>query len=130
MKRKCQVCGTLNEISTGPCQGGCGHVFMSELVCLTCARTGRSRQVRITTQFGRRLLSMIVGDEAVYASEPQFEILKDTSAGLWLLRHSIDATHLTYYNGVPVREKSVSIVSGGRISIGRDRMFLIVTLEP
>jgi hypothetical protein len=130
MGRKCQECGTLNEISAGPCQGGCGYVFMSELVQLACKQTGRTRQIRITTQFGRRLLSMIAGDEAVYASEPQFEILKDTASGLWLLRHAAKATHPTYYDGRPVDGDLIPILTGGRISIGPDRMSLTVTLEP
>jgi hypothetical protein len=103
---------------------------MSELVQIACKRTGRARQIRITTQFGRRVLSMIADDEAIYASEPQFEILKDTASGLWLLRHAAEATHPTYYDGRPVDGDPVPILTGGRISIGPDRISLTLTLEP
>jgi hypothetical protein len=129
MGRKCQVCGTLNEVTTGPCQGGCGHVFMSELVQLASKHTGQARRIRISTRFGRRILSMIAGDDAVYASEPQFEILKDTSSASWLLRHVAAAIHPTFYDGRPVNGEAIPIQTGGRISIGPDRMILIVTLE-
>ena len=102
---------------------------MSEVVLLTSKLTGRARKVRITTRFGRRVLMMIAGDEAVYASEPQFELLKDTAVGLWLLRHVATATHPTYYDGRPVDDDLVPILTGGQISIGPNRMKLTVTLE-
>jgi hypothetical protein len=102
---------------------------MSELVTLVSKATGQNRTIRITTLLGRRVLRMIAGDEAVFASEPQFELLKDTAAGLWLLRHVATAAHPTYYDGRAVGSDPVTVFTGGLISIGADRMKMTVNLE-
>jgi hypothetical protein len=119
----------LNEITEGPCQGGCGYVLMYEQVTLLSKSTGSNRSIRITTSFGRRVLRMIAGEEAAFASELQFELRKDTVAGLWLLRHVATATHPTYYDGWAVGSDPVPVVNGGQISIGPDRMKLTLKLE-
>jgi hypothetical protein len=127
---KCQSCGTINDKAIGPCQGGCGRVFMAEAVRLAGARSGQSREFRLSTPIGRRLLELIAGDEAVYASEPQFEIIKNKAAGRWMIRHIPTAVHPTYYNGHPIEGEPVPIETGGAITIGPVRTKLNVALSP
>lgn len=125
---KCQSCGTWNDHATGPCPV-CGYIVMAGLVRLVGSRTGGSRDFRLSTRIGRRLLNLIAGEEAIYASEPQFEIIKDTVAGCWLIRHLSVAVHPTYYDGRPVGDELVPLQTGGVITIGPHRMKLDVALS-
>jgi hypothetical protein len=125
---KCQMCGDMRANLVGPCEV-CGHCMLQESVRLTDPGSGLSREFRVSTSVGRRLLEKIAGDEAIYASELQFEIVKDQRAGHWMLRHISTAVHPTYYNGHPIDGEPAILATGGVITIGPVRMKLNVVLS-
>ncbi|MFO0954020.1 MAG: hypothetical protein U0835_23275 [Isosphaeraceae bacterium] len=129
MEVKCRVCGTINHFEEGACAGGCGNVLMKQTVVLSSSATGSKRKNSISSKFGRKLLASLAGEEAVYASEPQFELIKDTAEGRWLIRHVPTAKNPTYYDGRAVGVDPVPVKAGGQISIGPDRMKLNVSFE-
>ena len=124
----CPRCGVPSKTGRGPCEV-CDYVFIAAVVVVASAATGRNQQIRISTRFGRNVLKRIGGEEAVYASDPQFDLIKDTESGHWLLCHHDTARNPTFYNGRAVGPDPVPIETGGRISIGPERLKLTVTLE-
>jgi len=90
--------------------------------------TGETMAMQITTQLGNASLRRIAGDEVQYASSPQCEIVKDETAGCWLLRHANSATNPTFLNGKLVDE-ATKITTRSVLTIGLEKMPLTITLE-
>jgi hypothetical protein len=129
MTWKCPRCGTENTPGERPCVGGCGYTRMAVRVVLTSEATGKKLRMHVSTPVGQSLLRTIADGEAAYASEPQFEIVKDEERGAWLIRHSVAARNPTYFNGLKIGEDTPSLAEGARITIGQERTKLTVSLE-
>jgi hypothetical protein len=129
MTWKCPICGTENPPSESVCLAQCGYMRLPVRLVLTSAATGKRLRLHISTKIGQALLRTIADGEAGYASEPQFEIVKDQERGAWVVRHHAAARNITCCNGVPLGADAAALESGAVISIGRDRLKLTVTLE-
>jgi hypothetical protein len=80
----------------------------------------------LTTLVGRRLLEPVVGDEARFASDVQFEVVKEGSLGHWEVRPGPGAANATCLNGDPLGGPSRALQDGDVLSIGRDKAKLTV----
>jgi hypothetical protein len=89
--------------------------------------TGQLIAISITTTFGKSLLMTFAGNDALYASEPQFVILKDASRGGWFLEHAATAKNPTYLDGSPALDASRKLDTTQVISIGPEKMKLEVS---
>ncbi|HEV7221699.1 MAG TPA: hypothetical protein VGN42_03305 [Pirellulales bacterium] len=93
--------------------------------------TGTDRQIAIAvdTTVGKFLLQSFPGDDASYASDPQFKVYKDAELGCWALRHCDTAKNPTFCNGANASDGPVALDDGAIVSIGAERMRLTVRLE-
>jgi hypothetical protein len=129
MSWKCPTCGTENPPAGKLCLAACGYVRLPARLVLTSLNTGRKLQIRVTTAVGQSLLRTVAAADAPYASEPQFEIVKDQVRGAWVVRHHAKAHNPTYYNGNPCGGDPHVLENDAVLSIGRERLKLTVTLE-
>lgn len=128
MAWQCPWCGTENWDVMIDCIG-CDVSRAARRLVLESENLHKSLRMHISTTVGRALLKSIAGEEAVYASDPQFEVIKDEATGIWRIRHLPSAKNRTYYNGVPLGTEAVPIETSGVVSIGAQQMRLLVRLE-
>lgn len=126
MPWKCPSCGFDNADGTVECDGGCGHVPVPAQLSLTALSTGKLLTIAITTTFGKSLLQSFAGDEAIYASEPQFVVRKDCARGGWFLEHATTAKNPTFVNGSPAGGERAKLEQSHVVSIGPAKMRLEV----
>lgn len=126
MHWKCPSCGYDNAEATEECAGGCGYISIPACLRLKSEVTGKVLAISITTTFGKSLLLSFAGDDAVYASEPQFMIRKDTRRGGWFLEHAPNAKNPTWVNGAAVGGESQKLDATHVVSIGPEKMKLEV----
>jgi hypothetical protein len=124
----CPSCGVENASSARAC-AICLRPQKEVTVVLTSTATGQALVVRIPTVFGRRLLGRFAGDDARFASEAQFELIRDELTADWLVRHHEDARHPTFYDGAALGPIPVPLGDGGTLSIGPARLCITVRLE-
>ena len=127
MSWKCPSCGFDNAEGTTDCAGGCGYMPIPARLRLKSVITGQLIAISITTTFGKSLLMTFAGNDALYASEPQFVILKDASRGGWFLEHAATAKNPTYLDGSPALDASRKLDTTQVISIGPEKMKLEVS---
>lgn len=128
MSWECERCHfDANRDDDPQCQA-CLRMRMPRTIILVDLASGREQRTNLATPVGRRLLQKIA-DDAHYASEPQFQLLRDESAGAWLIHHNSTAVNPTYYNGRALDSNAQPIDSGGSISIGPERLQLIVRFQ-
>lgn len=126
---KCPRCGFENDAAGNHCGGGCGFVRMAKRVILTTEITKLQLRMHVSTLVGRTLLKSLDSSDGVYASEPQFEIIRDETLGAWAIRHAALATNPTFYNGEMLNTEPHPLTNDGTISIGPDRLKLRVVME-
>lgn len=130
MSWKCPRCGfDPNADDIRSCGGGCGYNHIPSRLLLVATGTGRQIAIAVDTTVGKFLLKSFAGDDANYASDPQFRIYKDTELGSWALRHCDTAKNPTFCNGADVSAGTVALGDGAIISIGAERMRLTVRLD-
>jgi len=113
--RKCPVCGWAN---------------MPRCVSLQSEATGKAADIAGTTKLGRAVFTQRFADpEAKYASDEQFEIVRDEVVVAWMVRPVAGALNATFYNGTEVPPTGCELTEGGVISIGRSRMKLTVKFK-
>jgi hypothetical protein len=127
MPWKCPSCGFANADECKECEGGCGYMPVPATLRLSAPATGKLLTIAITTTFGKTLLQSFAGDDAIYASEPQFVVRKDSSRGGWFLEHAQTAKNPTFVNGVPASEATVKLEASHVVSIGPEKMRLEVS---
>lgn len=126
---KCPRCGFEdNSESSRNCSGGCGYVRIPRTVTLTSAATGQRISISVDTVVGKYLLKTFAGDEHIYASEPQFKIVKDAALGCWAIEHLESAKNPTFCNGSSLAAGPTALPDGCIISLGPERMKLTVSL--
>lgn len=130
MSWKCPRCGfDPNADESRNCGGGCGYTHIPRRLLLIATGTGRQIAIAVDTAVGKSLLKSFAGDDASYASDPQFRIYKDTELGSWALQHYDTATNPTFCNGADVSTGPVALDEGAIVSIGAERMRLTVRLD-
>lgn len=129
MTWKCTCCGyEENADESRQCAGGCGYVRLPQAVVLTSTATGKGIRMSVDTTVGKYLLQSFAGDEAVFASEPQFKIFKDMVAGGWSIQHLDGAKNPTFCDGLSIVAGPALLNEGSVVSIGPERMRLAVEL--
>lgn len=123
----CPQCGVdQNREGTRRCEA-CGYVIYGTL-SLTAEATGRQVSIAIDTDVGRHLLRSFAGDEARYASDPQFRVSKDPALGAWAITACPGATNPTWLDGRPLRSAPTPLPDGGVVSIGPERARLKIRI--
>ncbi len=125
----CGHCGIENAASAGRCVG-CGLPALPPLVLRSIA-TGREEEVRTTRRLGRQVFAHRLRDpDAKFASELQFEVVRDETAAGWVVRPLPDAVNPTFYDGTRIDPDGILLADGGVISIGKSKLKLQVRLTP
>ena len=109
----------------------CGYVNMPKCVTLESANTGRGADIGASTRLGKAVFTQrFADDDAKFAADEQFEIIRDeTVAFAWLIRPIAGTRNPTYYNGTEVPPTGCELADGGVITVGRSRMKLTVRLN-
>lgn len=125
MSVKCKICGLER---TRICDH-CGDVAFGVLRIVSQA-TGKSITFSTAERrpLGRTFLRNIAGEEAVYASEPQFFVYKDHNLRSWVIETAPAAVNPTHVDGRPLGPLAQPLKTGSVISI-KDKMPLEVKLE-
>ena len=126
MRWKGPSCDFDNRPGHRECQGGCRYEAMPQKLTLTAVPTGNEISNMISTNFSKDLLRSFAGDEAVYASNPQFLIQKDIAGGGWYLKHSGTAKNLTFLNGAPALAARRKLEADTNVTIGPEPMRLTI----
>jgi hypothetical protein len=108
----------------------CGYANMPACVSLVSARTGRGADIAASTRLGRAVFQQRFGDEdARFAADEQFEIVRDTDTAAWLVRPLAGARNPTHYDGAVVPPGGCELSAGGVITVGRSKMPLTVAFK-
>jgi len=130
MAWKCPTCGfDVNEDGQTDCAGGCGFVRFPARLVLAAGTAGQKLSMGLSTSVGRRLLEPLVGADARFASEVQFQILRLDAQGVWAVQHAPAATNPTFLNGVPLSGPPAALENGAVLSIGLEKARLTVQME-
>ena len=124
MQWKCPSCGFENAADQRECQGGCGYEAIPSKMTLSAVATGKELGITITTQFGKDLLRSFAGDDAMYASSPQFIIVKDPGGGGWFIEHATTAKNPTFVSGITAVGLRRKLEVSSYVTIGLDKMRL------
>jgi hypothetical protein len=124
----CPKCGTEHGVGERRCTGCGDYVRLPRTLILASIATGKVVRMNVGVAVGRAMLLQLGDPDAKYASEPQFLIDRDESAGAWLVRTHPAARNATWYDGAPLTGAR-ALASGGLISLGAERLRLTVTLE-
>jgi len=130
MNWKCPCCGyDANPETQQECDGGCGHVNLPRTVILVGEATGQVIAMTVDTNFGKYLLKSFAGEDANYASEPQFCICKDMIQGAWVVQHLSSAKNPTFCDGAEVGDGGCPLVDGSVLTIGPEKMRITLRLQ-
>lgn len=122
----CVQCGSENPAADRRCSV-CRHPHLPRVVILHAIATGREAEFTEPVRLGKAVFTQRFADpDALYASELQFEIVRDEAQVAWLVRPLPGAVNPTCYNGSPVGPNGCELSDGGVISIGKTRMRLQV----
>jgi hypothetical protein len=128
MSWKCPQCGfAANAERVRTCEG-CGHVHFGNIV-LVSVDTAKQIRMSIDTAVGQGILKTFVGDDAKYASDPQFRLYRDAALACWAITKIPTAKNATFLNGSPLSDSPAPLAEGAVISIGADKMRLNVKFE-
>lgn len=126
---KCPQCGMDWAVSYRKCPAD-GYVNMPACVSLVSAKTGKGATLTATARLGKAVFKhRFADDDAQYAADEQFEIVRDTDAAAWYLRPFAGARNPTYYNGAEVPPTGCELSDGGVITIGKSRMQMKVGMK-
>jgi hypothetical protein len=108
----------------------CGYANMPACVALVSVKTGKQAEIGSSTRLGRAVFRQrFADDEAAFASDEQFEIVRDTDAVAWRVRPIASARNPTYYNGAVVPPGGCELTEGGVISVGTSKLKLAVKFK-
>jgi len=128
MSWKCPQCGMQNDDAEDACVGMCGHMRLSRLV-LTAVASGHEMRFNVDTEVGRTGLQKAAGEEAKFASQPQFKVFRASGKPGWLISHCATATNPTFLNGKAVGAEAQLLRDSDTVSIGPKRLVLKVRTE-
>lgn len=126
MIAKCPKCGTENSDNCSACKA-CGYLRPTRVV-LTCATTGKELAIGVDTAVGRGCLKLLGDPDSIFASDPQFHILRDQSSGEWLVLHDSGAKNPTFLNGTALSTKC-TLRDGAYLTLGPSKLRLNVEIR-
>jgi len=106
----------------------CGYVRFGKLI-LSVSEAGQEARMNVDTPVGKALLKRLVGEDARFASEPQFHLRRSDAHSAWVVVPEEKAVNATYVDGVKAHELGVKISTGSEITIGADKARLKVRVE-
>jgi len=125
----CPQCGSENPPVERRCCV-CRHPNLPRVVVLHAAATGKEAEFTEPVRFGKAVFTHRFADpDARYASDLQFEIVRDESQVAWVVRPLAGAVNPTYYNGAPVGPEGCPLEDGGVISLGKTKLKLQVRFK-
>jgi hypothetical protein len=126
---KCPQDGTDNPLSERRCLV-CRHPNLPRTVVLCSAATGKEAEFTEAVKFGKAVFTQRFGDpDALYASDLQFEVVRDEGVVAWVVRPLDGAVNPTFYNGAPVGPEGKELAEGGVISVGKTKLKLQVRFK-
>jgi hypothetical protein len=126
---KCPQDGTENPASERRCLV-CRHPNLPRTIVLRSAATGREAEFTEGVKFGRAVFTQRFADpDAEFASDLQFEVVRDLDAVAWLVRPLPGAVNRTHYNGEPVEPAGAELAEGGVITVGKTKLRLVVRFK-
>lgn len=129
---KCPDCGAENPGERIECFS-CGYLLFSPLKLVSVDTEGESKKIKLSLVVGKKLLNEFAGEDAQFASEPQFRVSPNVLKE-WVLETIKSAKNPTFINGSEPVEDQTVLQQGDIITIGsrkgnKDKMKLIVHLE-
>ena len=126
---KCPQDGTENPLAERR-RLVCRFPNIPRTVILHAVATGKEAEFTEAIKLGKTVFTHRFGDpDARYASDLQFEVVRDETVVAWVLRQLPDAVNPTCYNGFPVGPDGVALEDGGVISIGKTKLKLQVRFK-
>ena len=126
---KCPDCGAENPDERIECFS-CGYLLFHPLKLVSIDTEGESKKIKLNLVVGKKLLTEFAGEDAQFASEPQFRVFPNPLKE-WVLEIVKSAKNPTFINGSePIADQTV-LQQGDIISIGskkgsEDKMKLMV----
>lgn len=126
---KCPQDGTENPLDERRCLV-CRYPNIPRVVVLHAVATGKEAEFTGGIRLGKAVFTHRFGDpDAQYASDLQFEVVRDEEVVAWVLKPIPDAVNPTCYNGFKVKPDGVPLEEGGVISIGKNKLKLQVRFK-
>ena len=126
---KCPQDGTENPIAERRCLV-CRFPNLPRLAILQAVATGKEAEFTGAIKLGKAVFTNRFADpDAMYASDLQFEVIRDEASVAWIIRPVPEAVNKTYYNGRPIKPEGSPIEDGGIISIGKSKLKLQVRFK-
>lgn len=108
----------------------CRHPNIPPVVVLVSVASGKEASFTESKPLGKAVFTHRFGDpDAQYASDLQFEIVRDEERVAWVVRPCAGTVNPTCYDGVPVDSAGVELRDGGIISVSKSKMKLVVRFK-
>lgn len=125
----CPQDGTENPHSERRCLV-CRHPNLPRVVVLHSIATGKEAEFTEAIKLGQAVFTQRFADpDAQFASDLQFEVVRDETRVAWLVRPLAGAVNPTHYNGKPIGPDGTELAAGGVISIGKSKLKLQVQFK-
>ena len=125
----CPQDGTENPLAERRCLV-CRHPNLPRVVVLLSVATGKEAEFTEGIKLGQAVFTQRFGDpDAPFASDLQFEVIRDEVAVAWIVRPFAEAVNPTYYNGKPLGPEGTELAAGGVISVGKSKLRLQVQFK-
>ncbi len=125
----CPQDGTENPLTEKRCLV-CRHPNIPRIVVLESLATGKEAEFSEPVKFGKAVFTYRFGDpDAKFASDLQFEIVRDDDRVAWVVRPFAGSVNPTCYDGKPLEPTGMELVDGGIISVSKSKMKLKVKFK-
>jgi hypothetical protein len=125
----CPEDGTENPLTERRCLV-CRHPNLPRVVLLTSLATCKEAEFTEAVRFGKAVFAQRFADpDALFASDLQFEIVRDDERVAWVVRPLPGAANPTFYDGKPVNAEGTELDDEGVISIGKTKLRLLVRFK-
>src|SRR5438045_3744893 len=99
---KCPQDGTENPSLVRRCLV-CRHPYLPRCLVISSAATGKEAEFSEGMKLGKAVFTQRFADpDALFASDLQFEVVRDLEVVAWLIRPLAGAVNPTFYNGAPL----------------------------
>jgi hypothetical protein len=125
----CPEDGTENPLFERRCLV-CRHPNLPRVVVLKSLATCKEAEFTEAVRFGKAVFAQRFADpDALFASDLQFEIVRDIDRVAWVVRPLPGAVNPTFYDGKPVKPEGAELADEGVISIGKSKLRLLVRFK-